>query len=105
YKQTTTIIQNQRHSNQRQSKSNLYPNPTTNPTLSRLPSDQGFCSPTHHGLHLVHTCFTLPAKETETEQICKYQGAGPRPARGVTVCVCLNKDIQQASDRKPINWA
>src|SRR4029434_5874624 len=33
YKQTTTIIHNQRYSNQRQSKSNLYPNPTNNPTL------------------------------------------------------------------------
>src|SRR4029434_7848688 len=59
-------------------------NPTTNPTLSRLPFDQGFCSPTNHGLHLGYTCFPLPAKETETEQACKYHGAGPRPARVVT---------------------
>src|SRR4029434_2124712 len=77
--------------NQRQSKSNLYPNPTTNPTLSRLPPEQGFCTTTNHGLHLAYTCSPLPANETETEQICKYPGAGPRPARVVTSIIRLKK--------------
>src|SRR4029434_4330200 len=76
------IIQNQRQSKTNEyPKSNLYPNPTTNPTLSRLPYDQGFCSPSNH---LLDTCFPLPAEETETEQACKSHGAGRRPARVVT---------------------
>src|SRR4029434_2533965 len=38
----------------------------------------------HHLLHLFPiTCFR------ETEQACKYHGAGPRPARGVTVSVLI----------------
>src|SRR4029434_2632279 len=68
--------------NQRQSKTNLYPNTTTN--APRLPSDQGFCSPSNHVLHLLYTCFPLPAEETETEQACKYHGVGPRSVRVVT---------------------
>src|SRR4029434_2133295 len=86
---------NKQRRRRRQSTTNDTPKPTTiqnqslsksddQPNASRLPSDQGSCSPTNHGLHLGYTCFPLPANETETEQICKYPGAGPRPARVVT---------------------
>src|SRR4029434_7958168 len=85
------VIQNKQR--RRESKTNEYPtsnslsksndnqNPTTNPTLSRLQSDQGFLSPANQP----YPCFPLPAEETETEQACKSHGAGPRPARVVTL--------------------
>ena len=56
------------------------------PKLSRLPADQGFCSPANQW----HTCPQSPAVETAREQACKYPRAGPRPARIVTGdCTCV----------------
>src|SRR4029434_11134832 len=46
-------------------------------TLSRLPSEQGFCSPANHP----YTWIQLPVVTTDRKQACKSHGAGPGPAR------------------------
>src|SRR4029434_6412037 len=52
------------------------------PKLSRLPSDQGFCSPANQR----HICHTSPAVEKEREnRHANITGWGPRPARVVTL--------------------
>src|SRR4029434_10422055 len=52
-----------------------------NPTLPRLQSDQGFCSPANHGVHL----FPITCCKDRDRTGMQYHRAEPRPTRVVTI--------------------